>query len=58
MGPDATLDLAAQDFTDFGLWKTLTEPNLLNDAVTYAALSALGTALGATRSARPTSTSG
>ena len=45
MGTDATLDLAAQDFTDFGLWKTLTEPNLLNDAVTYAALSALGTAL-------------
>ena len=54
MGTDATLDLGAQDFTDFGLWKTLTEPNLITDSVTYAALSALGTVLKARRPARPT----
>ena len=31
MGEDATLDLdeAAQDYSDFGYWKPLSEPNLI-----------------------------
>ncbi|MBA2349921.1 MAG: hypothetical protein H0V81_16715, partial [Solirubrobacterales bacterium] len=48
MGLDGvTLDLAesAQDYADYGLWKLLTETNLINEAVQYAALSGLGVVL-------------
>ena len=47
MGVGATLvlDEAVEDYTDYGYWKPLSETSLLNDAVAYAALSALGTVL-------------
>ncbi|HZI44062.1 MAG TPA: hypothetical protein VFD53_02515, partial [Ilumatobacter sp.] len=43
MGTTATIDLLTQDYTDFGYWKLLTPVNLINDSVSYAVLSALGT---------------
>ena len=46
MGVDATLDLGAQDYADYGRWKALEPANLITDAVAYAALNAIGTALG------------
>ena len=46
MGVDAALDLGAQDYADYGRWKALEPANLITDAVAYAALNAIGTALG------------
>src|SRR4029079_11426281 len=47
MGEDDTLilDETTQDYTDFGYWKRLSEPNLISASLAYAALSALGTVL-------------
>ena len=47
MGVDADLDLSetVQVYSDPDFWKPLSETSLLNDAITYAALSALGTLL-------------
>ena len=47
MGQDAVLDLSelVQTYSDMDYWKPLSPTSLLNDAITYAALSALGTAL-------------
>ena len=42
---DAHLDETTQDYTDFGYWKPLSEPNLISASLAYAALSALGTVL-------------
>ncbi len=60
MGEDATIDLdeGAEDYSVYGFWKPLSETSLLNDAVTYAALSALGTVLGVEAVGPPTPTSG
>ena len=46
MGVDGALDLGAQDYADYGRWKALEPANLITDAVAYAALNAIGTALG------------
>jgi len=48
MGSDALgagIDLGAQDYTDFELWKELTPTNLITESLTYAVLSEVGTAL-------------
>ena len=45
--PPATcpLDLAEQDYTDFALWKEVTEQSVLTDSVVYALLSSVGQSL-------------
>ena len=46
MGTDRTLDLGAEDYADFELWKELNQTNLITDSTTFTALSAIGMATG------------
>ncbi|MEO6790620.1 MAG: hypothetical protein ABI187_06590, partial [Ornithinibacter sp.] len=45
-GPGTEIDLGAQDYGDFELWKEVTETGLITSAISYAVLGELSAALG------------